>query len=76
MIIKKQSQLTGISHERDIDVTQEQLDTYKKGGVLLDRAFPHLDADDREFIKTGITPEEWEKYLSPPEPESEEIADE
>jgi len=25
-------------------------------------AMPHLDADDREFIKTGITPEEWDKY--------------
>lgn len=29
-------------------------------GALLQDAFPELDADQREFIKTGITPKEWE----------------
>ena len=29
-------------------------------GALIQNAFPELDADEREFIKTGITPKEWE----------------
>ncbi len=48
----------GKTHTKDLPVTQEQLDAYKAGALLQD-AFPDLSADDREFIKTGITPEEW-----------------
>lgn len=29
-------------------------------GALIQVAFPTLNADHREFIKTGITPEVWE----------------
>lgn len=29
------------------------------GGVLLQDAFYMLNADQREFIKTGLTPEQW-----------------
>ena len=31
-----------------------------QSGALIQDAFPELSADAREFIKTGITPEEWE----------------
>ena len=31
-----------------------------QSGALIQNAFPELSADAREFIKTGITPEEWE----------------
>ena len=31
-----------------------------EAGALLQNAFPMLDADEREFIKTGITPQEWD----------------
>lgn len=30
-----------------------------QSGELIQNAFPMLDADEREFIMTGITPEEW-----------------
>ena len=30
-------------------------------GKSIQDAFPYLTADEREFIKTGITPQEWEK---------------
>jgi hypothetical protein len=29
-------------------------------GMNIQVAFPMLDADEREFIKTGITPAEWD----------------
>ena len=43
----------------DLPVTVEQLEHYA-AGALLQNAFPNLSADEREFIKTGITAEEWE----------------
>jgi hypothetical protein len=33
------------------------------GKCLLQDAFPELSDDAREFIKTGITPLEWAKYM-------------
>lgn len=49
---------TGELNEREINVTQEQLATWK-GGVVAQKAFPHLNADEREFIMTGIT--DWDE---------------
>ena len=43
----------------DLNVTQDQLDLYAQGGVFIQNVFPHLGMDEREFIKTGITPTEW-----------------
>jgi hypothetical protein len=59
MLITRISQLTGIEHTLDINVTEEQMNDYNSG-TLLQIAFPDLDKGLREFIKTGITPEEWD----------------
>lgn len=62
MLITKRSSLTGIISSREIDVTQAQLDNWASG-TFIQNAMPHLSADDREFIMTGVTPEEWLKYM-------------
>lgn len=59
MLIKRKSQLSGRWNELDLDVTQEQLDEYAQGIKLIQNVFPNLPAPEREFIKTGITPAEW-----------------
>lgn len=59
MKITRISALSGKTRTREMDVTQAQLNAYEDGAYLQD-AFPHLSADDREFIKTGITTEEWD----------------
>lgn len=59
MLIMRISALTGEVNEMELDITPEQLDTYENFGVLLQDAFPNLTPAQREFIKTGITPEEW-----------------
>lgn len=46
----------------EIDVTQEQLDLWESG-VAIQQAMPNLTADEREFIKTGITAEDWEEIF-------------
>jgi len=43
-----------------------EVEQYKQGvndyrnGKLIQDAFPFLSADEREFLLTGMTPEEWE----------------
>ena len=59
MIVTRISSLTGEVHEMDLDITPAQLESYELFGVLLQDAFPNLSPAEREFIKTGITPEEW-----------------
>lgn len=63
MLITKLSPISIKDHTREIDVTQSQLDAWK-GGLLIQKAMPHLSADDREFLMTGITPEEWDCQFS------------
>ena len=55
--------LSPFSHTRntiDLDITIEQLARYENGEELIQNIFPNLSPDHREFIKTGITPEEWD----------------
>lgn len=59
MIIRKRSQLTGIVHEIDLPITQEQLDRWH-AGELIQRVFPQLTPEQREFMLSGATKEEWD----------------
>ena len=58
MLITKQSPFTGKTHTIDIPVTEEQLARWRLGTLIQD-AMPNLTAAEREFLMTGITPEEW-----------------
>lgn len=69
MIIVRRSQATGARHERELDVTHQQMAAFERG-VMVQDAFPQLSAEDREYILSGITPEEW-AILYPPEEEDE-----
>jgi hypothetical protein len=59
MQITRTSILTGITRTLDIPVTPLELACYSAGALVQD-AFPSLSPDEREFIKTGITSEEWD----------------
>jgi hypothetical protein len=60
MKITKISSLTGIEHTMEIDCTNQQLSEYYNGWRKIQDIFPDLSADEREFIKTGITKNEWD----------------
>jgi hypothetical protein len=62
MQITRKSMITGLEHTLDLPVTPEQMAAYENG-ALLQVAFPDLDAPNREFIKTGVTPEEWKEHV-------------
>ena len=59
MLIERESPLSGNKNTLDIPVTLAQIAAWK-GGELIQNAMPNLSADEREYIKTGITAEEWE----------------
>jgi hypothetical protein len=63
MKITKVSPVTGKSNTREIDVTSGQLSEWKRG-ALIQNVMPHINKDDREFIMTGSTPEDWNTMFS------------
>ena len=72
MKISRVSMMSRTMNTLDIDVTQEQLDLYEGGRELIQDVFPHISGDEREFIKTGITPDEWTQMVEDDVDEDEE----
>lgn len=64
MLIKKISLITGNLNEMEIPVTIEQLNDWKNSDMLIQDKFPYLTADEREFLLTGSTPQEWDEAFS------------
>jgi hypothetical protein len=59
MLIERISRFTGEINVMEIDVTQHQLNEYYSTDSYIQDVLAHLTADEREFIKTGVTAEEW-----------------
>jgi len=59
MLIERKSMVSGKVHAMDLDVTQDQIDAWNSGMYIQD-AMPQLNDEQREFMMTGITPEEWD----------------
>ena len=73
MTITRKSPLTGITRTKEINVTEEQIFAWQNGALIQD-AMPQLSADDREFVKTGITGEEWDQLFGGAEDVTEDLA--
>ena len=59
MQIVRTSRISGNTNVMDIDITQAQLDAWVDGSLIQD-VMPDISADEREFIMTGTTPDEWD----------------
>jgi hypothetical protein len=62
MNITKISSLTGIEHTLNINVTEDELlriENRRNSTELIQNIVPNLTMDEREFLMTGITNEEW-----------------
>ena len=70
MQITKTSIFSGNTNTMELNVTQEQL-TARESGVNIQVAMPQLNADEREFIKTGVTPTEWDELFGEEEDEED-----
>ncbi len=53
------SRFSGKVTEQEIPVTEEQIKAWQDG-ALIQNAMPNLSPAQREFIKSGITSQEWD----------------
>tara|TARA_R100000008_G_C3452549_1_gene100095 strand:- start:89 stop:274 length:186 start_codon:yes stop_codon:yes gene_type:complete len=58
MLLERTSILSDKTTTMELPITNEQLDRWRQG-ELIQNVFPDLTPDQREFIMTGITAEEW-----------------
>lgn len=56
--VHRRSPLTGVERSVDLPITASVWESYCRG-AMVQHAFPGLTAGEREFVKTGITGEEW-----------------
>lgn len=61
LYVERISPLTGKPSAMVLDVIQEQVDEWNNPNRtrLVQDIFPNLTDDEREFIMTGYTPEDW-----------------
>jgi hypothetical protein len=58
MLITRTSMISGKTNSMVLPITSAQLDRWT-GGELIQNVFPDLSVDQREFLMTGVTQEEW-----------------
>ena len=59
MQIVRTSRISGNTNVMDIDITTDQFLSWINGSLIQD-VMPDISADEREFIMTGTTPDEWD----------------
>jgi len=63
MIVRKRNIFTGKVSAVELNVTPEQIARWQ-GGELIQNAMPQLSTDEREFLISGLLPEEWDELMS------------
>ena len=58
MKITRTSPFSGEVNTLEVPCTEEQFNAWRNG-TSIQRAMPNVPAELREFLMTGITPEEW-----------------
>ena len=64
MKITKTSPFSGKENTIEIPGLTELMLSNWKGGMHIQNAMPGISAEHREFLMTGITPEEWNDLFS------------
>ena len=63
MLITKRSICSGKINVMEIPCTEKDIFRWKASGEKNQDAFPRLTTDQREFLMTGCTPEEWDEIF-------------
>jgi hypothetical protein len=64
MKVTRKSLISGEFHTMELPVTLPDLNAYHTGTANIQDVFPHLTPEQREFIMSGITPEEWAEHVA------------
>ena len=59
MLITRKSPFSGKANTMEIEFDSKDYEAWENG-QLIQKAMPYLTPDEREFLMTGITPEEWD----------------
>ena len=62
MKITRKSQYSGIVRTRNLPVTNEQIQSWE-GGALIQNAMPQLNQEQREWLISGMTEDEWNELF-------------
>ncbi len=62
MKITRRSPHTGTASTMDLPITEGQIRAWQ-GGELIQDVMPTLSPDEREFLKTGYTPADWQEIF-------------
>ena len=62
MKITRHSLFTSIPHTMDLPITEAQLQAWRSGTVI-QQAMPQLTPEQREFLVTGTTTDEWQQFM-------------
>ncbi len=75
MIVVKRKSLYSLKlNEMELPLTQEEYvagELRRSKGVLIQNVYPQLDNEQREFLISGTTPEEWREMFGTPEDEKD-----
>ena len=74
MQITRTSMISGNTNTMELNVTLEQIAQWENG-MNIQQAMPDLSAEEREFVKTGMTPTEWEELFGEEEDEDDDEDD-
>jgi hypothetical protein len=62
MLVVKVSPISGNLNTMNLPLTPEQVEAWREGALIQD-IMPHLSAPQREFLVSGITPEEAQRVF-------------
>mgnify|MGYP004464750705 CR=1 FL=1 len=62
--VVRRSPLTGKLNTMEIDITPAMYRAWLSGRYPIQQVLGHLTSDEREFLKTGLTPEDWDTIFS------------
>jgi hypothetical protein len=72
-VIIRYSPCSGKFNKATMKMTEDRYMVWKSGLGLIQDIFPHLDKEEREFILTGYTPEDWEKMFPPEDDDDKDV---
>lgn len=65
VVVRRVSELTGVAHELTLPIHPDKWERWlsmtPSERPFIQVFFPELNEDEREFILTGITPDEWDE---------------
>lgn len=66
-LVIRYSNVSGKFNKVTLPITEEMYNRWKVRHQLIQDVFPHLDKEEREFLMTGYTPDDWAKIFPPKE---------